>query len=262
VKRISQEELKEIQMNILKDVHFFCVSNHIRYTLAYGTLLGAIRHKGFIPWDDDIDIAMPRKDYDHFITLYRERKNYKVYTSLDSGYYYTYAKIADVRTCVDENVSMKKIGVNVDLFPVDNLFDDIDYCKKFYAKCALWKKIYRIKLLKPSYKNVWWKRIAIIFLKWMCFRIPFSVVCSKIEAAHANLNNDKSLYVGVTVGNSSSRAIVERSIYADYKMVEFEHEMFYAVKKYHEYLTHEYGDCMTPPKNKQSPHTLNNVYWL
>ena len=262
MKQILQDELKEIQMNILKDVHFFCESNGIRYTLAFGTLLGAIRHKGYIPWDDDIDIAMLRADYDRFIALYRDRKNYKVYTSLDSGYFYSYAKIADVRTCIDENVSMKKIGINIDLFPVDNLFDDFESCKKFYARCALWKKIHRIKLLKPSYKNVWWKRIAIIFLKLLCLPIPFRLICSKIEKARLTLNNDKSLYVGVTVGNTSSREIVERSIYADYEMVEFEHERFCAVKRYHEYLTHEYGDYMTPPSEKQSPHTLNNVYWL
>ena len=67
---ISLEELKNIQKEVLNEVVTFCNDNNIRYFLAYGTLLGAIRHKGYIPWDDDIDIHMPRLDYEKFIELY------------------------------------------------------------------------------------------------------------------------------------------------------------------------------------------------
>ena len=70
MKAIEEKELKQIQLEILCDVAAFCEKHGLRYYLAYGTLLGAVRHKGYIPWDDDIDIHMPRPDYEKFISLY------------------------------------------------------------------------------------------------------------------------------------------------------------------------------------------------
>ncbi len=80
MKEIGTEESKEIQIGIMKFIHDFCVKNNIRYSLAYGSAIGAIRHKGFIPWDDDIDIMLLREDYNRFITLFC-LKTRMVYTS-------------------------------------------------------------------------------------------------------------------------------------------------------------------------------------
>ena len=74
-KYINVEELKHIQLDMLSDIAEFCEQNHIKYFLAYGTLIGAIRHKGYIPWDDDIDICMPRPDYDKFLRLYNKKNS-------------------------------------------------------------------------------------------------------------------------------------------------------------------------------------------
>ena len=74
-KIINVEELKHIQLDMLSDIAEFCEQNHIKYFLAYGTLIGAIRHKGYIPWDDDIDICMPRPDYDKFLRLYNKKNS-------------------------------------------------------------------------------------------------------------------------------------------------------------------------------------------
>lgn len=71
MKPITTHELRKIQIEILKSIHNYCQENNLRYSLAYGTLLGAVRHKGFIPWDDDIDIMMPRPDYEQFLKGYR-----------------------------------------------------------------------------------------------------------------------------------------------------------------------------------------------
>ena len=89
MKAILPEELNVIQLDILDDIHQFCVNNNIRYSLAFGSLIGAIRHHGYIPWDDDIDIMMPRPDYDVFINSFNGAYKHLVVAApeLDWNYY-------------------------------------------------------------------------------------------------------------------------------------------------------------------------------
>ena len=95
-KLLSIDEVKQTELSILDYIDSVCKQHNITYYLAYGTLLGAIRHKGFIPWDDDIDIYMPRKEYDKFIKLQADNKEsqYSVLSMYnDSEYFYEFAKI-------------------------------------------------------------------------------------------------------------------------------------------------------------------------
>ena len=70
MQELTLKELQQASLDILKDVHSFCEANQIQYSIAYGTLIGALRHKGFIPWDDDVDIVMPRPDFERFCKIY------------------------------------------------------------------------------------------------------------------------------------------------------------------------------------------------
>ena len=103
MREIKFEELKNLQLDILLSVHDFCMKNGIEYSLAAGTLIGAIRHKGYIPWDDDIDISMPRPDYDKFICTFNQPNNYYqvIAMSNDREYGFPFAKVHDTRTFVD-----------------------------------------------------------------------------------------------------------------------------------------------------------------
>ena len=97
------QELRQIQMGILDEVHRFCEAHGLRYFLSSGTLIGAVRHKGYIPWDDDIDIYMPRKDYEEFLQAYTSDSGHyrAINPQTENHYYYTFAKVVDLRTRMD-----------------------------------------------------------------------------------------------------------------------------------------------------------------
>ena len=99
MKELSLNELKEIELETLKMFHAFCVEHNIRYFLAYGTLLGAIRYKKFIPWDDDVDLLIPREDYDRLLTLFQDNEKYKLYSfERNPDYLFTFAKLCVMTT--------------------------------------------------------------------------------------------------------------------------------------------------------------------
>ena len=128
MKEIGIEELKRIQIGILKHLDAFCNENNLKYFMCGGTLLGAVRHKGFIPWDDDIDIMMKREDYDKLIELYpkNDNSNFKLFSyELDKSFPYPFAKMDDFRTIFEEEINDSyKIGVNIDIFPIDYITED------------------------------------------------------------------------------------------------------------------------------------------
>ena len=90
MKEMTLREVQLFELDILKDVHEFCMANHINYSLAYGTLIGAIRHKGFIPWDDDRDIVMPRPDHDRFCRTYKSEAGYEIFSPIQGNSYLGY----------------------------------------------------------------------------------------------------------------------------------------------------------------------------
>ncbi len=111
---------------MLQEIDKICRHYHIRYYLAGGTLLGAVRHQGFIPWDDDIDIAMPREDYEQFIKIMSHKKHpiYKLLAiECTKGYPYTFAKVVDTRTRLVEEIGkdLHQMGVFIDIFPIDGM---------------------------------------------------------------------------------------------------------------------------------------------
>ena len=268
MKRISIPEMKQIQIDILKDVHRFCEENNLHYTLAFGSMLGAIRHKGYIPWDDDIDIALLRPDYEKLVKNYTSADGkYRLYDyRKDSDYHYPYAKIADTRTILDENVSMKNIGVNIDVFPFDYMFDTREECTRFISTLDRLKKLFRVKLVKPGKKNVWWKRILIRLSKVVMFPISMRKIVEKEYEKVSVLTNDKAKFVAFALDprlEGAYRSIYSRNMFEKFLNVPFDGEEFMVTAEYDKWLTQMYGDYMTPPSesNRTSPHTLNNIYW-
>ena len=148
MKPMSFEETKQVELEILTNVAEFCDKHEIQYFLAYGTLIGAVRHKGFIPWDDDIDIWMPRADYNRFLKIYNKENSdsqYKVISPYDKISRHTFVKVVDTRTVKIESgidYSNGYLGIDVDIFPLDGQPDnDKDYFK-WYNKLQKYYKLY------------------------------------------------------------------------------------------------------------------------
>ena len=125
--QITSLELRRIQLDLLIAFDKFCAANELHYSLDYGTLLGAVRHQGFIPWDDDIDISMPRPDYDRFLSLTKNGLGiYEVRSGeYTPGYFYPIAKMIDPRTILVEHTigDAHIMGVYLDIFPLDGLIE-------------------------------------------------------------------------------------------------------------------------------------------
>ena len=124
--KLTTAEVKKIELDMLAYIHKVCVENNIRYWVCGGTLIGAIRHNGFIPWDDDIDIDMPRPDFERFKKI-ADSSRYMLLTAENEKYYYASAKLVDNNTVLNENNfegNIDGLGVFVDIFPLDGLPSD------------------------------------------------------------------------------------------------------------------------------------------
>lgn len=259
-KEIKVEELKQIQLDILKFVDKFCKENNLKYFLAYGTLLGAVRHKGYIPWDDDIDIIMFREDYEKFVTTFKD-VNYKVFaTEVNSKYPYPFAKVGDTRTYYMEEIKdVIDTGVNIDVFPLDylpeNRIKDICNKRNFLQKVWLLK---RLPLLKRRglLKNIFLWISQIILL-------PFSIhyIVKKLELNAKGENLEKSTICGNIVCGYDPDVYPSLD-FENQTMLDFEDASFPCPRNYDHVLKIMFGDYMKlPPVEKQVSHHHFISYW-
>ena len=163
-KIIDTVELKSLMLSILKDVDTFCRTNNIRYFLTYGTLIGAVRHKGFIPWDDDVDICMPRPDYMRFMKEYNH-EYYKAYCAeFTPGWDHFIAKVCDDRTIIDEGHG-DKCGVYIDVFPLDGWpkgeISKLIHYRRVLFYLRIWSSLHYTQYFKINKENGLFKNVKI-----------------------------------------------------------------------------------------------------
>ena len=243
---LELKKLKEEEMKILDYFVSFCKKNNLNYQLTYGTLLGAIRHKGFIPWDDDIDVQMEPEEYLRFIELIKKEKNNKyILQNIDTEkYYHTYfTKIRKNNSCMIEK-EWQKIrihkGINIDIFPLFPYPDDLKERKKMMFKLKTVNLLASKNNPTKSLKN----KIIFSILRLIPRKITNKIV-SKIILNLLNYKGEYSQYKIEVNDVPIKRSWAEKSI-----EVPFEDRKYKITDKYDEMLTCMYGDYMTPPKEE------------
>lgn len=266
MKTIDLNGLKRIQLDILSYLDKFCQENGINYSVSGGTAIGAIRHEGFIPWDDDIDLMMKREDYEKFINTFNDPTGvYKVHClENDENYSLPFAKIEDSRTLLYENSTTETLGINIDIFPSDYLGDTIEESEDVVDEISKDRFKLKVKLVRPGKKNSFIKKLGILIFKALYLAVGKRNIAEKIQdRAISYSNQGKKMYCGCVVWGYGKKEIIPSYVFNEFIRVNFEDRQFSIVKGYDTYLTSVYGDYMQLPpiEKRQSPHTLNNVFW-
>lgn len=238
-KALSITEKQKILLEILEEIDGFCRTNNIPYSLSWGTLLGAVRHGGFIPWDDDADIIMLREDFDRFLKSYKSEKYHLLFdTSNEDEYFYTgFAKVSDPSTFRVEKRFKSKYGVAVDIFPLEAVPEDPEERRKaMHRMMRVHNRMYHRQ-----------KKDLLSFFK-AYYRSMKSWARKSYKLTHSG-KYDGSPLVAQVIGTDNYRSVFEKTIFDDLAEIDFEGRKFLTVRDTHKYLTAHYGkNYMTPRK--------------
>lgn len=257
MKQIDTDELKRIQLSILQYVDYFCRENGIKYFLYAGTLLGAIRHKGYIPWDDDIDIGFLRSEYDKFIDLFQTKNTNPRYKLIGGGlsdeYPYSYVKIADASTTLYEpDEKGIRLNVNIDAFVFDPAPDDE---KRRRAMFRYGNRNYLYSQLQYGVVNPQnpLKKLVAVSLKYFFRIFPKGCFTKKVMRNMKKCQGMKTHTVGDFCGMDA--IFCDVGAFSSYVDKEFEGIMFPVPVGYDAFLVALYDDYMTlPPVEKRVSH--------
>ncbi len=267
MKQLDIDEIKKIQLSILDYVHKFCVENDIHYSLCGGTLIGAVRHKGYIPWDDDIDIMMPRPDYEKFCSIFNltcENLNLKVLTCFnDKQYFQPFAKVVDTRTKLMEfyDRPVDNLGVYIDVFPADFLPDNSVDREKYWKRIFKRRNFATIIYQKKNRKEGCIKSFLRILLFYLFYPLPANVFAKLVNnfAVKRNLPSD---YMACSVFGYGEKEEMPKSVFDYFVELDFEGKKYNAMYDYKTYLTNIYGDYMELPSiEKQIPKHDFKAFW-
>lgn len=259
MKAVDVNEAKTIMLEILQDFHDYCTDNGLRYVLSSGTLLGAIRHNGYIPWDDDIDVYMPRPDYEKLLRKYNNDANVDnvlfEYTINDS-YKYAFAKLCKKGTlCIEKGgYCGVEIGIYIDIFPLDGLGTSIKSARRQVRKI----KKYNCLLLSLLV-NQWRDNVSFIknFAIWILHAIArlyggHQKILKKMHKIFKQYDYDDSEYVGQIAETPGYNKIMPKRVFEDRVYHIFENKQFLVPREFDHVLKSLYGDYMRlPPEEKR-----------
>lgn len=262
MKLMTLREQQLLQLSILKKVHELCELNNIHYFLMYGTLLGAVRHHGFIPWDDDIDIAMMREDFDKFNEICEHGglpENMVIQNQNTDPYFeFLLARICMKGTYSDDYARKELMSFHyacIDVFPLDNIPTSIEIQMKHRKKIYhLMKFIYyrtnykrkQISAIKSLIKNIVSSTLKIVPLS------KYLALLDKEIKRYDNIPTEKCADLLSTLNIGYENISFDKSDFGSGVLLAFEDDKFYAPVNYEKLLTQMYGDYMKlPPESER-----------
>ncbi len=265
---LTIDEKKRISLAALLFFADYCEANGFRYWLAYGTLLGAVRHQGFIPWDDDVDVFMPRPDYERFLATFSDRSGkYRAVTCFTcKDYLLPFAKIQDSSTAkiLPDGSVDGFLGYGIDVFPVDGMPRDTVRAKRvFLRKNKQFRKVaFRLVYFRFETKRGFSGKIKKL-LGNVAYKTGFTNrLMRKLSRSPYKETFTESENVGAFTGVFSGRFTCFKKEWFETGQIPFEGHLLNVPAGRHEILTQLYGDYMTPPPEeaRKSTHTEDFVY--
>lgn len=258
MRKLEIDELRQRQIEILDVVSSFCDKNEIDYILEGGTLLGAIRHGGYIPWDDDIDIGMLRKDYDRFAEIFPREMADTQYVfecpEKNKNWHLPFGKVMDMNTLFVQDGH--DLGINIDVFPYDDVPNDYKVAEQMYKKRDFLKKINAVQINENAPRGGVLRRSIVYVIRFLLRLFP------RYYFIHCIANSARK-YEGKgyeTVGNFTAESKIppcKKEIVTNRILAKFEGKEYKIPKDYDTWLRAFYGEYMKlPPEDQRKRHTF------
>lgn len=252
--KLSINQIRDIQMQIMDYIDDICKKNGIRYSLSYGTLLGAIRHKGYIPWDDDLDIMMTRTEYERFNEVVKAHPDPRYNLLNQNNNWFPWTKICAANTEVVENTGdnyyFRNYGIWVDIFPYDEVPDpSTEEAKRFHKKYTTFLRLAKIRALK--YDNVK-KRgpvsaVLFVVLRTVMAPLPLTFWGKRIDNLAKKYYMKNTGFCAFSGFDDVVTKTVRTALFDELVLMDFEDRHYSCLTGYDEYLTRLFNDYMTPP---------------
>lgn len=257
MRKIGMNELRQKQMEVLDYVTKFCDENDICYVLVGGTLLGSVRHKGYIPWDDDIDIGMLREDYERFTELFPKFCDKPGYVfkccELDKNWHIPFGKVMDMNTLFVQDGH--NLGINIDVFPYDDTPDDPELAARMYKMRDTLKSVNAAQMNRKRPSGNLLRRIAVYCIRFVLHMFPDYYFIHKISTRARKYEGKGYDFFGTFAGESLAPPC-EKRIMRERVTSPFEDREYKIPKDYDTWLRAYYGDYMTlPPESQRKRHT-------
>lgn len=263
---LTDEELRnvqEIQRELIGEVKRICRKRGIHFNMVGGTMLGAIRHKGYIPWDDDADIGFLRAEYEKFREACKEELNHEKYYMQDlrdtTGYRWGYGKLRRKGTAfirLGQEFMPYEQGISIDLMPFDNVPDHWIMRKIHFFRCFLYRKLFWSEVGSREEENIW------IRLAYKIMRlIPMKAVLKSYQRFIDHGQKRKTQLVRIlTFPTPRGVYGYNREWYTNLSKYPFDDLILPGAKNYDDYLRVKYGDYMKiPPVEKRKVHPISKL---